>query len=70
MPQFGGGQRMHFPPAFFGWLHQQKIMVDDYAYAGTDFRGDQDLPLPPGAQWTDTIKNLFFGIFSSFMILF
>jgi len=49
MPREGGGQRMCFPPAFFSWLHQQLILVDDYAYAGTYFRGDLDLPQPPGA---------------------
>ena len=25
-------------------------MIEDYAYAGTDFTGDPDLPLPPGGQ--------------------
>ena len=32
-------------------------MVEDYAYAGTDFRGDPDLPLPPGGQWGDMDKK-------------
>ena len=32
-------------------------MVEDYAYAGTDFRGDPDLPLPPGGQWGDMGKK-------------
>ena len=32
-------------------------MVKDYAYAGTDFRGDPDLPLPPGRQWGDMGKK-------------
>jgi hypothetical protein len=27
------------------------LMVDDYAYAGLDFRGDLNLALPKGAQW-------------------
>ena len=26
-------------------------MVEDYAYAGTDFTEDPNLPLPPGEQW-------------------
>ena len=30
-------------------------MVEDYAYVGTDFRGDPDLSLPPGAQWGDVV---------------
>lgn len=37
MPQHGGGQQMSFPPTFFGWLCQQLTMVDDWAYAWTDF---------------------------------
>ena len=32
-------------------------MIEDYAYAGKDFRGDPDLPLPPGAQWGDIGKK-------------
>ena len=28
-------------------------MVEDYAYIGTDFTEDLDLPLPPGGQWGD-----------------
>ena len=32
-------------------------MVEDYAYASTDFRGDPDLPLPLGAQWGDIGKK-------------
>ena len=28
-------------------------MIEDYTYAGTDFRGDPDLSLPPGAHWGD-----------------
>ena len=32
-------------------------MVEDYAYAGTDFRGNPDLPLPPSAQWGDIGKK-------------
>lgn len=61
---------MHFPPPLFGWLCQELIVVYDYAYAVTNFIGDPNLPLPPGAQWTDAGKNLFLEIFSSFMIFF
>lgn len=69
MPRGGTGQHMHYPPQFFAWLEHQLLMVDDYAYAGMDFRGVPDLPLPPGEQWTDVGKNLFFfGFFQAFMI--
>ena len=44
-------------------------MVEDYAYAGTYFTGDPDLPLPLGGQWGDigkkqeTLKMTFFYVF-------
>ena len=42
---------MKFKVAFFCWMLDQILMIEDYAYAGTNLRGDLDLPLPPGAQW-------------------
>ena len=43
------------------------LMVDDYAYAGLDFRGDPDLALPEDAQWGDLGKKntnfLFLNVF-------
>lgn len=59
---------MHYPPQFFAWIECQLLMVDDYAYAGTYFRGDPDLPLPPDKQWTNAGKKLFFGFFKVFII--
>ena len=32
-------------------------MVEDYAYAGTNFSGDPDLPLPLGGQWGNIGKK-------------
>ena len=32
-------------------------MVEEYAYAGTDFSGDLDLSLPLGGQWGDIGKK-------------
>ena len=32
-------------------------MVEEYAYVGTYFTGDRDLPLPPGGQWGDIGKK-------------
>ena len=43
-----GRGRVKFGDAFFRWLWDQMLMVEDYAYAGTNFTGDLDLPLPPG----------------------
>ena len=57
MPHGGGGQRMHFPLEFFGWLHRQLIVVDDYAYGSKNFRWDPNIPLPLGEQWIDGRKT-------------
>ena len=43
-----GRGRVKFGDAFFRWLRDQMLMVEDYAYAGTDFIGDPVLPLPLG----------------------
>ena len=47
------------------------LMVKDYAYAGTNFTGDPDLPILPGGQWGDIGKKqetLKMEIFSMFYI--
>jgi hypothetical protein len=43
-----GGGRVATPynEDFFFWWRQQVIALDDYPYAGIDFRGDLDMPLP------------------------
>ena len=58
MARTGAGRgRVKFGDVFFTWLRDQMIMVKYYAYAGTDFTGDPDLPLPPGGQWGDIGKK-------------
>ena len=58
MPR-GGGGRPHSWGAFFrDWLDQQEIFVQDWPYAGLDFRNDPDLVLPPGEQWDDAGMTL------------
>ena len=52
-----GKGKMKFRDPFFRWLNNQILMVEDYAYAGTYFRGDPDLPLPPDGQWGDMGKK-------------
>ena len=42
-----GRGRVKFDDPFFRWLWDQMLMVEDYAYAGMNFIGDPDLPLPP-----------------------
>ena len=53
----GGGAKVKFEAALFCWLSVQILMIEDYAYARTDFRGYPDLQLPPGAQWGDIGKK-------------
>ena len=38
---------------FFPWWWRKIIAIDDYPYAGIDFRGDSDMPLPLGATYHD-----------------
>ena len=52
-----GRGKVKFGEPFFRWLRDQLLMVEDYAYAGTNFSGDPDLPLPPGGQWGDIGKK-------------
>ena len=50
MAHTGGGRaKVKFEAAFFRWLRDQILMIEDYAYAGTNFRGNPNLPLPPSA---------------------
>ena len=52
MARIGGGIPTNpFSPDFWDWWAEQAPNIDDYAYAGVDFRQDPDLPLPPGAAW-------------------
>ena len=52
-----GRRKVKFGDPFFRWLRDQIPMVEDYAYAATDFSRDPDLPLPPGGQWGDISKK-------------
>ena len=52
-----GRGKVNFGTPFFQWLSDQILMVEDYAYACTNFRGDPDLPLPPRGHWGDIGKK-------------
>ena len=52
-----GRGKVKFDDSFFRWLRDQILMVEDYAYVGTDFSRDPDLLLPPGGQWGDISKK-------------
>ena len=47
--------------------------MEDWPYAGTDFSGDPDLPLPEGEDWEEELgKNsifLMFYIFDFFLLI-
>ena len=36
-----------YPGDFFIWWQRKNIAIDDYPYAGIDFRGDPNMPMPP-----------------------
>jgi hypothetical protein len=73
MAQHVAGPIIRYDDTFFDWLQPQMLMVDNYAYAGLDFRGDPDLVLPEDAQWGDLGKKythfLFLNVFE-FLIIF
>ena len=49
-----GVQTLRFDAQFLGWLDRQRLCIEDFPYAGMDFRGDPELALPPGGNWDDT----------------
>ena len=54
MRRLGGGRVANpYPAEFFLWWQRQIISIDGYPYAGIDFRGDPDMPLPPGSAYGD-----------------
>ena len=58
MARIGVGRgKVKFGHLFFRWLRDQILMVEDYAYIGTNFTRDLDLPLPPGGQWGNIDKK-------------
>jgi hypothetical protein len=68
MKRHGGGRvSTPYNDHFFFWWRWQVIALDDYPYAGINFKGDLDMPLPPGTTYGDIGKTLlnisFFCIF-------
>jgi hypothetical protein len=63
-----------FTTDFFAWWRRQLVAIEDFPYAGVDFRGSVDLLLPEGIQW-DALgmkdnHNLVTNIFVLFFICF
>jgi hypothetical protein len=63
-----GGGRVPTPynDDLFLWWIRQVIALDDYPYEGIDFRGDTDMPLPPGS----TYKNIGMSNIFEYFIFF
>jgi hypothetical protein len=57
MARHGGIPIIKYDDVLFQWLRNKLIMVEDYAYVGTEFLGDPDLTLPEGSQWGDIGKK-------------
>ena len=51
---------MSWRPKFFICLRRQLIVVEDWPYAGTNFMGDPDLPLPEGEEWEEDLGMIFY----------
>ena len=49
--------KVKFGDSFFIWIRYHILVVEDYAYAGTDFTEDPNLPLPLSEQWGDINKK-------------
>jgi hypothetical protein len=67
MARHVSGPIIKYNDSFFDWLRPQMLMIDDYAYAGLDFRGDMDLVMPEDAEWGDLGKKY---TFCSFLMFF
>ena len=52
---------------FYFWWERQLLTLEQFPYAGMDFRGDPDLVLPPGGAWGELSNFLIFKIFKTFM---
>ena len=74
MRQLGGGRvATPYPLDFYHWWQRQIMSIDDYPYAGIDFCGDLDMPLPPGIAYGDIGKEsqthfLSFELFNFFCV--
>jgi hypothetical protein len=64
----GGGLAQRYNEEFFNWWARVTFYIDEYYYAGMDFCGDPDLPLPVDAKWGDIGMISF--LFISFVFYF
>ena len=55
-----GGPMVWYTPQFFIWLRSHTFMIEDFPYAGVNFRGDLDTSLPRGTDWDTSSKRSHF----------
>ena len=75
MSHHGGSRsKVKFETAFFWWLDEQILMIEDYVYVDTDFRGDPDLDLLVDDQYggigewnTKTFMFLYFMFYNFYV---
>ena len=70
--RLGGGRKPHFSKDFFSCLDQDVLVVDDYGYAGIDFRNDPDLVFPEGEDWDSALgkKHAISSFYSDVFVFF
>jgi hypothetical protein len=56
----GGRVPTPYNDEFFFWWHRHVIAIDEYPYAGIDYRGDPDIHLPPGFAYGDIVMKSFY----------
>ena len=68
----GGRVANSYAANFFPWWQRQIVTIDNYPYAGIDFHGDLDMPLPPGVAYGDigNKSQTYFLIFLNYSIFF
>jgi hypothetical protein len=60
MTRLGGRVPTPYNDEFFFWWCLQDISIDDYSYVETNYRGDPDMPFPPGSSYGDIRKKCFY----------
>ena len=65
MSRHGNDHVYSYFPTFFSWVRCQFFMLDDYAYAGTNFRNDFDFYFLHGLHWDANLhkKQEYFYVF-------
>ena len=65
-----GIEVVRFPSSYFRWMECQIFVIEDFPYAGIDFRDDREMALPVGEQWDESSKNHFQQFLSSDFFLY